>query len=141
MKHITAFILICAMSLISTFAIAAENITFRIMFDGTMTDGSTIGYDAVDARIDCGLAQDGTYADWTLNIGNYNPDAVTHEVTRTVKPPQQSDYYCIATIIETATGLESAPSNVMFYDLGTAAPPPEVTVPSTPTLDGTVNQI
>jgi len=123
----------------STFINAAEDINFVIYFDGTMTDGSSIAFDAVDARIDCGLANDGSFADWTLNIANFNPDAVTGNVTRTIKPPTQSDYWCIATIIETATGLESAPSNVKPYDLiGGTTPPSVVNVPSTPTLDGTV---
>jgi hypothetical protein len=63
-------------------------------------------------------------------IEDLTTEATAGDIVRTITPPEQRDYWCVATMIETATGLESNASNVKFVDLPDR--------PTDPTLDVTV---
>lgn len=129
MKNFLMIVPIAFVMLFST-QINAADVQFHLIHDGLRVDGQPISFAEMDARLDCGIANDGNFADWSVLIEDLTTEATAGDIVRTITPPEQRDYWCVATMIETATGLESNPSNVKYIDLPDR--------PTDPTLDVTV---
>lgn len=91
----------------------AEPIQITLTHDGTRVDGSTIELKDLDARIECGKADDGIFLDWVTAIADVEAANGTQQ---TIESPEAADYWCRAIVIDTVTGTESDPSAVIHVD-------------------------
>ena len=101
--------------LLAPYASAAD-VSFKITHPLTRTDGQVIAAADLSFRLECGIADDGTFLDWVQAVSAYNPDPTTGADTRTYTPPEQRDYWCRAIPIDTVNALEGAASNVYLAD-------------------------
>lgn len=126
--------LVFALLSLFTVCATAADVKFHVSHNGLRVDGQPIAFSEMDIRIDCGVANDGTFTDWSVLIEDLTTEATSGGIVRVITPQEQRDYWCVGTMIETATGLESDPSNVKFVDLPDQPAPPtlDVTIIITP---------
>ena len=94
----------------------AADVSFNISHPLTRTDAQPIAAADLSFRLECGIADDGTFLDWVQAVSAYNPDPNTGTDTRNYTPPEQRYYWCRAIAIDTVNALEGAASNVFLAD-------------------------
>ena len=108
----------------STFAFAVQA-QITLTHDGTRVDGSSIGLQDLNARIECGKANDGIFLDWVTGITDVEAANGTQQ---TIEAPEAVDYWCRAVVTDTVTGIESDPSAIIHVDFPDKPSPPALEI-------------